>query len=275
MTNLNTATIHGKKLSAKQKKLFRAVCEGKKMQMGGRTRYNIYAKGGTSNDSWDFLFDDDEDEQEEESPLTAPSEEEIQQPSRREYKTDEDYDQALIMSMNSDPERNAYRERRMRKRPEEDIAEEDNQAASAYYNNVIAPKFGTPKGTPNQNAAFAYSYLQQKGIQPHIAAGIVGNLMQESGLKTDAIGDGGKARGIAQWHPDRFAGLQTFAKGRNPYALDTQLDYLVHEASSRGDLKKMSIAKNSGEAAYLFAKHFERPKVIDSNRIQYARQLHP
>lgn len=35
MNNFNSATIHGKKLSTKQKKLFSAICQGKKMQHGG------------------------------------------------------------------------------------------------------------------------------------------------------------------------------------------------------------------------------------------------
>lgn len=35
------------------------------------------------------------------------------------------------------------------------------------------------------------------------AEGIVANLTAESHLKTDAVGDNGKAYGIAQWHPDR------------------------------------------------------------------------
>src|SRR5260363_90445 len=57
--------------------------------------------------------------------------------------------------------------------------------------------------------------LRQNSIAPEAAgaqgwthkqaAGIVANLKIESGLNPKAVGDGGKAYGIAQWHPPRQA----------------------------------------------------------------------
>jgi len=52
--------------------------------------------------------------------------------------------------------------------------------------------------------------------------------MHESGLKTSIKGDGGKAFGIAQWHPDRQKGLEALAKslGTSKTDLNTQLEYV-------------------------------------------------
>ena len=53
-----------------------------------------------------------------------------------------------------------------------------------------------------------YNYFMSQGWSAPQSAGIVGNLFGESGLNAGAIGDGGAAYGIAQWHPDRQANFQ-------------------------------------------------------------------
>ena len=45
--------------------------------------------------------------------------------------------------------------------------------------------------------------LQDLGWNQAQATGIAANIQAESNFKPDASGDGGKAYGIAQWHPDR------------------------------------------------------------------------
>lgn len=122
----------------------------------------------------------------------------------------------------------------------------------------------------------AVAYYESRGIAPHVARGIVGNAMQESGLNPYAVGDGGKARGIFQWHPDRWQGLVRFAnqQGKDPYDPYVQLEYAANEPgeSSRA-LQHAMRTQTPGEAAYAWAKVYERPKVIDKNRIQYAQSL--
>lgn len=49
----------------------------------------------------------------------------------------------------------------------------------------------------------AFDYFVAMGWTPAQSAGIVANLVAESGLNEAAVGDGGAAYGIAQWHPDR------------------------------------------------------------------------
>lgn len=141
----------------------------------------------------------------------------------------------------------------------------------------------TPKlsGT-NEKIKYAYQFFLQKGLEPHHAAGIVGNLVQESGhFRDDVIagtrkGDEGKATGIAQWHPDRAKELEKWASrnGMNPYSLDAQLEFVYHEARQRGDIGALSKTKTPEEAAFVFAKRYERPKIIDPNRINYAKQIY-
>lgn len=53
------------------------------------------------------------------------------------------------------------------------------------------------------NAETAMKVLMDKGWSKEQAAGIAANLAAESGFDTNAVGDSGKAKGIAQWHPDR------------------------------------------------------------------------
>ena len=52
------------------------------------------------------------------------------------------------------------------------------------------------------------SGLMGKGWTKEQATGVAANIEQESRFNPAAIGDGGKAHGIAQWHPDRQANFQ-------------------------------------------------------------------
>lgn len=115
------------------------------------------------------------------------------------------------------------------------------------------------------NRQTAYGYLLNKGYSPAAAAGIVGNLVQESGVNpTVNPGDSGTAHGIAQWRGDRYAGLLDFAKGRNASAneLTTQLDYLDSELRDKYGTTygKLMSAQTPGDAAAAFALGYERPK---------------
>lgn len=113
-------------------------------------------------------------------------------------------------------------------------------------------------------AQTAYDFFTAQGLSPGAATGVVGNLVAESGLSTTIRGDGGKAVGIAQWHPDRWANLTAWA-GRNrldPYALTTQLQYTRLEAATAtgGNVwGKLLGAKDAVTASALWMRLFERP----------------
>lgn len=82
----------------------------------------------------------------------------------------------------------------------------------------------------------AVQHLQARGLSPIAAAGIVGNLVQESSLNTNARNrgdgqDGSDSIGLGQWNGDRARALQAFAASRGTSVDDfaTQLDFVVHE----------------------------------------------
>lgn len=116
---------------------------------------------------------------------------------------------------------------------------------------------------PAGNADTAYQYFISRGWTPAQAAGIVGNLMQESGPSLDPtiVGDGGAAYGIAQWN-DRRDDLHGWAQagGMDPAALQTQLDFISHELGTTEGRAADALrrAQTPEEAARAFL-GFERP----------------
>ncbi|WP_050994882.1 phage tail tip lysozyme [Bradyrhizobium liaoningense] len=112
------------------------------------------------------------------------------------------------------------------------------------------------------STAYAMAWLQKRGYLPHQAAAMVGHGMQESGLRTDATGDNGTAKGIFQWRGDRLAGLHSFAKaaGQDPNNIDTQLAYMDHELNTTerkaGDALRASTDVRGATRAGMM---FERP----------------
>ncbi|GAB3975779.1 hypothetical protein GCM10028806_34100 [Spirosoma terrae] len=164
---------------------------------------------------------------------------------------------------------------RRRYDPRPSLATPFSGYAGHVSSSTPAPSMST--SAPSTTAQQAYQYLQKKhGLAPHVAAGIVGNLMQESSLNTRAVGDGGKARGLAQWHPDRWAGVVNAARqaGVDPYDTNFQLDYILSEpGESARMLKRVGATKTPEEAAYAFAHSYERPARIEQARMNNARSL--
>lgn len=136
----------------------------------------------------------------------------------------------------------------------------------------------------NQSTKFAYDYLTTtKKLPSHIAAGIVGNLYQESGLKPGAVETTNTAngRGIAQWDKrDRWKGYLNWANenNRNAYDLKSQLDYvLVEPGESSRALAKLKNSTTPEQAAVIFGKLYERPSEKHANwdtRTSIAKKLH-
>lgn len=123
----------------------------------------------------------------------------------------------------------------------------------------------------------ALEFFQSKGLSAFQAAGIVGNLIHESGLNTTIKGDGGKAFGIAQWHPDRQKGLKQLAKSRGTDISDfnTQLEYVWQELNSteKTALDKLLKSRNTQEATMAFMS-YERPGNPQfQKRLNHANEL--
>ena len=109
-----------------------------------------------------------------------------------------------------------------------------------------------------------HAWLMSQGFSSNGATGILGNLIQESGLSTGSIGDGGTSFGIAQWHKGRGDNLKKFAvsMGKDYTDLEVQKAFLLKEMKTYPDMVKKLQDPNIGivDAAALFMRKFERPK---------------
>jgi hypothetical protein len=108
----------------------------------------------------------------------------------------------------------------------------------------------------------AYKFFIDKGYSSAQAAGIVGNLYGESKLNTKAVGDGGKAYGIGQWHPDRQAIFaKAFGKPIQQSTYTEQLAFVDYELRNNESLagKLLRKTKTIAEATRVFMLRYERP----------------
>ena len=128
-----------------------------------------------------------------------------------------------------------------------------------------------------------YSYLVAKcGIKSAAACGILGNMMQESGMNPAAQQKGGDyALGLFQWAGARKTALSNYAasKGKSWSDLQTQLEYFMQEINSSSTYKQMIQSMNSSDnpedCAEVFEKKFERAgKPNMENRKKYARTFY-
>lgn len=114
-------------------------------------------------------------------------------------------------------------------------------------------------------ATYVWSYLKELGYNDYVCAGIMGNLMIETGgytLNLDPYAYGGDYYGICQWSAYYCPGIQ----GAD---LDTQLNYLANTIeyeinvygfnySSTMDYNEFLQMANAGEAAKVFGQCYER-----------------
>lgn len=103
------------------------------------------------------------------------------------------------------------------------------------------PSACTPSGSNSASTALvdgdnikkAFFYFTGKGLTAAQAAGIVGNLIQESGVNPKSVQKDGPGHGIAQWSAnDRWAALKKWAGSRDPLDLAVQLDFMWHEMTA-------------------------------------------
>jgi hypothetical protein len=116
---------------------------------------------------------------------------------------------------------------------------------------------------PNQAAIDAFNYyVQNEKLPPHIAAGIVGNIFQESSGNPKAENKIG-AFGLAQWLGERKQAFLKYAKDNklNPFDPKVQLKYILIEPGWGDKVMKMlrrPSIRTATEAAIKFADEFER-----------------
>ena len=114
----------------------------------------------------------------------------------------------------------------------------------------------------NAATRIALDYFVSQGWTTAQAAGIVANLVAESGLNPAAVGDGGLAYGLPQWHPDRQEGFQNlFGKSIHGSSLDEQLAYVHHELNDteRAAGAALHACTTAYEAGACVSERYERP----------------
>lgn len=111
----------------------------------------------------------------------------------------------------------------------------------------------------------AMAFFQGMGWTQAQAAGITANLHSESGLNPQARGDGGRAAGIGQWHPDRQKAFAEWAgfKITDPRAtFEKQLAFVNFELT-KGTEKfagnMLRATKDAFSAGAVVSRHYERP----------------
>ena len=125
---------------------------------------------------------------------------------------------------------------------------------------------GYGSGTRNSKANMdqIWSFLKSKGLSDVAAAGIMGNMEQESAFMPDAQNWlDPPCRGIVQWCFDRNTGMENYAKekGKDWTCLGTQLEFMwfeVTETAEKGVMEHLNAAKTPGEAGDVWAVEYER-----------------
>jgi len=122
-----------------------------------------------------------------------------------------------------------------------------------------------------KEAKEAFDFFIGKGYTKEAAAGIVASLQAESGahLDTKALGDNGKARGIAQWQEAR---QKTFKKivGKDVFDASRleqlgQVDYELKNTHKKAGIA-VNQAKTAGEAAVIIDKDYEQSKGLHTKK---------
>jgi len=123
------------------------------------------------------------------------------------------------------------------------------------------PEYNGPGVAMKGSAKEAFDFFVEKGWTKEQAVGIVANLEAESNFRTNAVGDGGKAYGIAQWHPDRQANFyRAYGKDIREANFKEQLEFVNWELNNTekraGDLLRK--ATTPGHAAQIIDATYER-----------------
>ena len=145
--------------------------------------------------------------------------------------------------------------------------------------NPIAKFFGgkEAKKTVQQTASSAgqtiangaegiMNFFISKGWSAEQSAGIAANLHAESGFDPKAVGDSGKAYGMAQWHPDRQKRFKSiFGKDIRDSSKEEQLAFVDWELknSHKGAGIRLKKATSAAEAGGIVTRGYEIPAALE------------
>jgi hypothetical protein len=137
---------------------------------------------------------------------------------------------------------------------------------------------GAPLGPGEKvQAKQLFDYFKEQGFGAGQAAGILGNMLTESGFRTDAYNAGEGAIGLCQWEGGRRGELERFAAniGRAVTDWKTQADFVIHEltGSESGALENLKSSRSPSEAARVFQSQYERSAAL-TNRASNAEEIY-
>ena len=132
-------------------------------------------------------------------------------------------------------------------------------------------KQAAPAGSMDVKS-MAMAFFQKAGWTKEQASGLVANLMAESKLNPGAVGDSGKAFGIAQWHPDRQANFAKWSgKDIRQSSLQDQLAFVVYELTKGSEQKAgnmLRMANSAQRAGEVVSRMYERPLMADQEAMK-------
>jgi hypothetical protein len=133
----------------------------------------------------------------------------------------------------------------------------------------------TSGSSGNAKADYVMKALLASGATVEGACGVLANIQAESNFNTNVgTGDGGKASGICQWHPDRWNNLVRHCRenGLNPTSIEGQTSFMIYELRQYQAvwtaIRTGSGKQGARDVAYLMCTKFERP----SNAVAKGKQ---
>lgn len=178
----------------------------------------------------------------------------------RRYRRERDEENDLFRrGYDSREQRDADREFQRRGR---DLAATPGSDAPSGRRSAIPPRSSGSSGG-DAAARERFDYWRSKGYSAEAAAGIVGNMAQESNFNSSVVGDKGTSFGEYQHRGPRWQALRQYAQtqGKDPSDWRVQADFADHEmrTSHPKAFAALQRARTPQEAADAFALHFERP----------------
>jgi len=152
-----------------------------------------------------------------------------------------------------------------------DLMQNSGKTSQQAEDIIHAMRTQKPAATPQEPGGTsaiqgsARSYFESMGWSPAQAAGIVQRLAQESypHLDPNAVGDGGKAYGVAQWHRDRQLDFEKWAgKSIMGSSREEQLAFVNYELTKgkeRAAGNMLRKAQSQQDAHRIFTNEYERP----------------
>lgn len=162
----------------------------------------------------------------------------------------------------------------------DDLARDTGMGTQSLKETNLPPEYGETGDIKTD----VYNRLRQNGFTDSEAAGITGNIAQESMFDTEALSkDGYNSHGLVQWTGDRKAHLEQFARenGLDPKDWRTQVDFISEEMNTTERAAFEALRKNPNitpeEAARIVREQYERPDPAVANdvyRQQVAREVY-